>query len=170
VVHGIRRRAFLARISALTILCVLTGLGTLTAYFFLLGSDAPLIAFAAETYLTSSNITANFNGAQWISEITKAFVRIGSVLMAVFLVNILVSFARYSMRVANYLDSRADCLLITNGDTAAFAALLPFLSVDPLNFQSTPMNPYDSYLDTIKSILPGGHRTSVLQSERVDEK
>jgi hypothetical protein len=84
------------------------------------------------------------------------------------------------MRVANYLDSRADCLLITNGQHSAFAALLPVLSVDPLDLITTPMNPYDTYLETQRGIFPrstssvadaSGHckialRTSQLGGER----
>jgi hypothetical protein len=59
------------------------------------------------------------------------------------------------MRVANYLDSRADVLVITHGNVEQLALLLPSISVDPLDFMKTPMSPYDAYLDVIRRVLPG---------------
>ncbi len=59
------------------------------------------------------------------------------------------------MRVANYLDSRADVLEITSGNVEQLVALLPSISVDPLDFMKTPMSPFDTYLSTIRGVLPG---------------
>jgi hypothetical protein len=160
VVVRIRKRASMARISSILTMLLLTGIGTVTAYFFLEGSSGPLFSIGTQSNLSNANISAEFGGVAWISEITRAFVRIGAVIMDVFVINILVSFSRYNMRVANYLDSRADCLLISNGDYDVFASLLPALSVDPLDFINTPMNPYDSYLETIRSMMPGSVRAA----------
>jgi hypothetical protein len=153
VVQGIRRRAAFARHSALVIICVLTIIGIGTAFAFVQTTSGPTISIGPQSNLANALIQTG--GLDWIPEITKAFIRIGGVIMAVFLINILVSFARYNIRVANYLDSRADCLVITKGNVEQLAALLASISVDPLDFMKTPMNPYDTYLNAIRGVLPG---------------
>jgi len=153
VVRGIRRRAAFARTSALVIVGVLTTIGIGTAFAFVQAASGPTISIGAQSNLENALIQSG--GIDWIPEITKALIRIAGVIMAVFLINILVSFARYNMRVANYLDSRADVLEVTNGNVEQIVALLPSISVDPLDFMKTPMSPFNTYLSTIRGVLPG---------------
>jgi hypothetical protein len=154
VVEGIRRRARSSRRSALALIAVLTVIGVGTAYIFLiLTAGGPLITVGGSA--SQSTFTVTTGSLEWINELTRSFIRIASVIMAVFIINILVSFARYNLRAANFLDSRADCLVISLGDIDKFAALLPSISVDPLDFGATPMTPYDTYLAAIRGIIPG---------------
>ena len=159
VVDGIRRRAQFSRRSGLTIIVVLTLIGIGTAFAFLLTSSGPNINIGPQAGVPGGtnqiSVEIRGGGLDWIVELTKAFIRVAAVIMSVFIVNILVSFARYNLRVANYLDARADCLVITGGEPDKFAALLPSISVDPLDFAKTPMNPYDTYLEAIRGIMPG---------------
>jgi hypothetical protein len=90
--------------------------------------------------------------------------------MAVFLINILVSFARYNMRVASYLDACADCLLIAGGKLEALTVLLPSVSVDVLDFMKTPTSPYDTYLDVIRGVLPGRQNTGTHRTNKPMDK
>jgi hypothetical protein len=76
----------MARISSILTLLLLTAIGTVTAFFFLEGTSGPLLSIGTQTNLANANVTADFGGVAWISEITRAFVRIGSVLMAVFVI------------------------------------------------------------------------------------
>lgn len=169
VVLGIRRRAAFARTSAFVILFVLTVLGIGTAFAFVQAASGPTISIGPQTSLTNSLIQTS--KLEWVPEITKAFIRIAGVILVVFLINILVSFARYSLKVANYLDFRADALEITNGEIEQLVALLPSISVDPLDFMKIPTSPFDTYLSTIRSVLPGrigtatesGHRKPKLE-------
>ncbi len=154
IVRGIRRRASFARLSALAIIFVLTVIGVGTAIVFLQVWNSPSIIIGPGTNLAQAKIKLG-GELDWIQELTKAFVRVGGVIMAVFLINILVSFARYNMRVANYLDSRADVIAMTKGDIEIIAKLLPAISVDPLDFIKVPLAPYDTYLDVIRGVLPG---------------
>jgi hypothetical protein len=152
VVRGIRSRARFSRMSALVIVCTLTMIGVGTAYLFLSASSiGNTVVVTAQAGATASYTASSF---EWLGEITRSFIRIASVIMAVFIINILVSFARYNLRVSNYLDARADCLVITAGDSDKFAALLPSLSVDPLDFMKTPLSPYDTYLATLRGFMP----------------
>jgi hypothetical protein len=171
VIKGIRRRANSSRLSAYVMIGAITIIGVATAYIFLLWSDSPALIITGNSNLAGAKIDVTAKG-DWLAEITRAFVRIASVVMAVFLINILVSFARYGLRVANYLDSRADCLAITRGNAEQLAMLLPSVSVDLLDFTKTPMSPYDAYFDVVRGLLPGrgasvsrGNRSS----EAIDE-
>lgn len=156
VVRGIRRRARFARISGLAVVVILTVIGVGTAYIFLVASaGVPVITIGGSAEGSSITVKTTGGPLEWVSELTRSFIRIASVIMAVFIVNILVSFARYDLRVANFLDARADCLIITLGNIEKFAVLLPSISVDPLDFGKTPMSPFDTYLATIRGIMPG---------------
>src|SRR5690348_8501624 len=104
VVEGIRRRARFARLSGLAIIIVLTAIGVGTALTFLLSSQGPNIYIGPQSNVPQSEIRINVGGGplDWITELTRSFIRIAAVIMAVFIINILVSFARYNLRVANY--------------------------------------------------------------------
>jgi hypothetical protein len=169
VVRGIRRRAAFARLSALSVIAILTTIGIGTAFVFVQGEvSAPLIEVGPASNLQGAAFQ-NIGGLEWIQVLTKAFVRIGGVIMAVFIINILVSFARYNLRVSNYLDSRADCLSLTNGNLDQFAALLASISVDLLDFTKVPMSPYDTYLNAIRGVLPGRSATRETGSSKTSE-
>src|SRR3954471_8874097 len=101
VVRGIRQRAAFARVSALVIIGVLTAIGVATAFAFVQAASGPTISIGPQSNLANALIQTG--GLDWIPELTKAFIRIAGVIMAVFLINILISFARYNLRVANYL-------------------------------------------------------------------
>jgi hypothetical protein len=101
VVRGIRRRAAFARVSAFIIIAVLTAIGIGTALIFLQFWSSPTLVIGPGAHLANPQIQVG-GGLDWIQELTKAFVRISGVIIAVFLINILVSIARYNMRVANY--------------------------------------------------------------------
>lgn len=58
----------------------------------------------------------------------------------------------------------ADCLVIVKGDIAQLTVVLASISVDRLDFTKTPMNPYDTYLDVVRSALPG--RTEQLRGDK----
>jgi hypothetical protein len=81
-----------------------------------------------------------------------------------------VSFARYDLRVANFLDARADCLAITLGNIENFALLLPSISVDPLDFGKTPLSPFDTYLATIRGIMPGRFQSEGGQGQKTEHE
>jgi hypothetical protein len=50
--------------------------------------------------------------------------------------------------------SGRNCMFVL-GDAKNDAFLLPSISVDPLDFGKTPMSPFDTYLATIRGIMPG---------------
>jgi hypothetical protein len=163
VVRGIRRRATFSRISGLVMISILIVVGIGTALLFVQTLSTPTIYIGERSNLANTLIQTQ--GVEWIPELTKSFIRIGGFIMAAFLINVLVSFSRYSLRVANYLDARADSILIARGDIDQFAKLLPAISVDPLDFTNYPMSPYGAYLDALKGILPHASRAPSIKKE-----
>jgi hypothetical protein len=153
---GIRKRARAARLAAYIMVAVLVMIGATTGYYFLAWSSSEDIVVEESSVPLTGRIEGRSErggGVDWLSATTRAFVRIASVIMAVFVINILVSFAKYNFRVANYLESRADCIFLTGGDVERIAILLPSISVDMLDFMKTPMNPYETYLGVLRAIF-----------------
>jgi hypothetical protein len=158
VAARIRRRARFARLAAYVLIAVLTIIAAGSVYVFLQFSAAPGYVFTMQQGATITGTAAITLGGStdWLQEITRAFIRIGGVLMAVFIINILVSFARYNLKVANSLDSRADCIVLAGENMDKLATLLASLSIDIIDFARVPLNPYDTYLGVIRNLLPGG--------------
>jgi hypothetical protein len=173
---GMRKRARAARLAAYIMVAVLVMIGATTGYYFLAWSSSEDIVVEESSVppLTGriEGRSERGGGVDWLSAITRAFVRIASVIMAVFVINILVSFARYNFRVANYLESRADCIFLTGGDVERIAILLPSISVDMLDFMKTPMNPYETYLGVLRAIFSrqrnGNAQESMPPEDRVE--
>lgn len=122
VVRGMRRRAQFSRVSGLAMISILVVLGTGTALLFIQTLSTSTIYIGPQSNLANALIQTQ--GVEWIPELSKSFIRIGGFIMAAFLINVLVSFSRYSLRVANYLDARADSLLLARGDIDQLVKLL----------------------------------------------
>ncbi len=83
--------------------------------------------------------------------------KVGSVLMLLFLVQILVSLYRYSMRLAAFYDSRADFLQVLDSEQKLTAATLAdLLSSDKLEFSKTPSSPTEHAIQLAKEIAKVG--------------
>lgn len=79
--------------------------------------------------------------------------RIGSVLLLIFLVQILLSVYRYSVRLETYYDSRADALVIYGGSSEEqLERLVSVLSPDKIEFGKTPTTPTEHAVEAVKNI------------------
>ncbi len=80
--------------------------------------------------------------------------RVGSVLILLFLVQILVSLYRYNIRLAAYYDARADGLeLVTTGSSEQIESIVRALSPESIDFGKSPMSPATHAVDLAKEIL-----------------
>ena len=97
-----RSRSHRYQIEAYALLISALILGSLAVvYFVSVPQAAPSVMI--EPAGTRSNIsidTINFPAATWVDVVKEGILRFGSVLVAIFVVQILVAFARYRMRVA----------------------------------------------------------------------
>lgn len=79
--------------------------------------------------------------------------RVGSVLLLIFLVQILLSVYRYSIRMVSYYEARADALLLYEGkDAEQFQLFVTTLSADKVEFGKAPQSPADQAIELIKSV------------------
>lgn len=79
--------------------------------------------------------------------------RIGSILMLIFLVQILLSVYRYSVRMASYYEARADALLLYEGKEAEQLELfVSMLSAEKVEFGKTPQSPTEQAIELIKGV------------------
>jgi hypothetical protein len=80
--------------------------------------------------------------------------RLGSVLILLFLVQILVTLYRYNMRLAAFYDGRADALiLITSGDDFEFSKYSDFITPTNLDFGKLPATPFSHAMEAAKEIV-----------------
>ena len=84
-----------------------------------------------------------------------AIVRVGSVLVAIFLIQILIGLARYYYRIAEHLSARADIVRLGRGDARIIKELAPIL-LPSVEFGKMPASPVqavaDKAMDTIKDL------------------
>jgi hypothetical protein len=86
-----------------------------------------------------------------VSVISK---RVGSVLLLIFLVQILVTLYRYSSRLAAFYDSRADALQLCRlGAFDSAEASVGLLAPDKLDFGKTPRSPIENAVELAQEIL-----------------
>ena len=87
---------------------------------------------------------------QLISVLTT---RIGSVLLLLFLVQILVTLYRYSARLAAYYDARADALVLAPSfQSLSFPDLVSCFSPERLDFGRTPNTPLQHAIELAKEL------------------
>jgi len=80
--------------------------------------------------------------------------RLGSVLLLIFLVQILISVYRYSVRLQSYYNARADALLIANStDANELQQIIAALSPEGIHFGKMPASPSEHVFNTIKETV-----------------
>ena len=152
IVRRMRARARIAQFSSYIFVLLVVVIGGAAVYLF--------FEFSTDRYTvraeTGANVVIGGGEFAWLKEITLVVVRIGGVLLAVFIINILVSFARYNAKVANALQTRADTLMIVGKDFSQLASVFPIMMTDAIEFGQTPQNPYDTYFEMIKGLVSAG--------------
>lgn len=88
------------------------------------------------------------------STISSAVLRIGSVLIALYLVQILLGLTRYHLRLSDHLAACGHALIFSAGDPTKFVELVPILSASHIDFGKPPNTPAEKIIDAIKDALP----------------
>lgn len=96
------------------------------------------------------NIHAEQAQPSWSSIVTSVILRLGAVVLAVFLIQIFVSLTRYRFRVAEHLSLCADALLLSGDDTDKFKILSNTLSAKSFDFGKLPNSPYVEITQAIR--------------------
>jgi hypothetical protein len=95
-------------------------------------------------------------GVNMMSVWSTISTRIASVLLLLFLVQILVTMYRYSIRLAAFYDARADILQLSPPfDSIQFTDIVKALSPDALDFGREPKSPAQYAIDLAKELIKG---------------
>ena len=84
--------------------------------------------------------------------------RFGSVLLAIYLIQILVNFTRYHFRLASHLEATADALELSDGELDSFEKHSSILDPNGIEFGANPNSPQEKVADIIRDAiakLPG---------------
>ena len=84
--------------------------------------------------------------------ISAIVLRLASVLISLYLVQILLVFTRYHFRLSDHLDACANSLAVCN-DTNDLSTMVSLLSPTNIDFGKNPETPVEKILDVIKEAL-----------------
>jgi amino acid transporter len=85
--------------------------------------------------------------------ISLSVVRIASVFLAVYLIQILVGFTRYQFRIADHLDATADAFELSEGDPEKLAKVINAISPQHIEFGKMPSTPTQDSLELIRELI-----------------
>ena len=103
-------------------------------------------------------VRAEIEGQQDFQEnvllsVSLTIIRLASVFLAVYLIQILVGFTRYQFRMADHLDATADAFELTNGDMTVLASILSSIAPKHIEFGKLPSTPIEQTTDLIKELV-----------------
>jgi hypothetical protein len=94
-----------------------------------------------------------------INTIGSAILRIGSVILAVYVIQVMIHLTRYNFRIADHVSALADALVISNGDPKSIAALVNIFAPRHIGFGAPPATAPDKLADfiteAVKTLKPG---------------
>jgi hypothetical protein len=92
-------------------------------------------------------------------DIMSVVARLGAVAVSIFLIQILFSFARYHMRLADHLEAVADALYLGGGNEVATAAFLRAIAPTRIDFGKSPASPTEQVIEAIRDVAKAGGGT-----------
>jgi len=141
VVLGLRTRANKSRSEGVVYVLAITTIAyTVVAYFVYFGSLSN-----TNISISGSRAPVSINagtGNEWIPLISGAILRLGAVVLAIYVIQILMSLARYRFRISDALHLKADILLLSRGNPELTKSLMGSLSDNGIDFGPIPDNPY----------------------------
>jgi hypothetical protein len=84
--------------------------------------------------------------------VTTSIARFGSIIILLFLVQILVTLYRYNVRAAAFYDGRADALQLPRTSDLTLAGMIEILTPTALDFGKMPSTPLNEVLGAIKGL------------------
>ena len=155
IIQTMRRRAQASRRTGLFLIAVVTLLGLWTSFTFLAkGSGTQMVLtlrfFGSVFDLERKGDVPTTNPD--VQSLIDVGLSISSVLIAVFIIQILVGFARYMFRVADHIDSRAAAIQLCKGDPTILKDVVSAMSTEVINFGKLPTTPAESITNTLKEL------------------
>ena len=154
LVKNIRRKALRSRIEGIIYIgIVILIFGVTTLYFIKYSSN--IISIQAEG-ATISNLAisqnANQDSAIDINTIGNIILRLGAVLLAIFIIQIIIGFARYRFKISEFHSANADALILSKGEIDKLIQLSDTLSPKVV-FSDMPTEPSSKIIELLKEAL-----------------
>lgn len=87
-----------------------------------------------------------------VTLLSIAGVRLGAVVLAIFAIQMIFSFARYHVRLADHLENVADALELASGDAEVSTKFVTAFSPHTIDFGKTPTSPIEKALDVVAEV------------------
>jgi len=116
-----------------------------------------IVLFLAVRYLAPTII--DIPADSLTAQVSSSTLHIASVVLIIYLSQLLIGFSRYHYRVADKLFSQANAvtICITSGDIEKLGEFVSSMSLD-IDFGKSPETPTDKVLDTLAKIQPARTR------------
>jgi Ribonuclease G/E len=82
-----------------------------------------------------------------VYEATSSVIRIGAVLVGIFLIQIMVTFARYYFKLASHLSMASALISLSNGKLTDLKSTAPLFMPSKIDFGKEPTSPTEKVLD-----------------------
>lgn len=157
-ISSLERRARRSRIEGIVYLSLFLLIAVSVVVYF--GSIA-ITERTININASSANIEQGIHIDQkigWADIVGAGILRLGSVLLAVFLIQILVTFSRYRFRVSDLLYSRALALRLAGDNPDRLEIYATHLSSEGIDFGKLPKHPYSDAMSAVKALaskIPG---------------
>ncbi len=132
------------------VLLLLIGCGVVTLFTFQKEASRTIIVSGLHT---SEPVTINQNTDEWRELAKAAILRMGAVLLAVFLIQILVTLCRQRFKVSEVLYARAIALQLSKGEISLLDSYGKLLSSEHIDFGGLPRNPYESAFNAVSRTI-----------------
>lgn len=149
VADRMRRRARMFQVQAYLLLAITLAIAGYAAFFFVVEDQTFSVSF---NQANLENSMIEFPESNIFDFLTSAILRIGAVLLAVFVIQLLFSLVRYRVKLSEDLDNRADMIELCFDDENKLEIVKAVASMQGTDIGSMPDHPYGKFADAIKEI------------------
>lgn len=162
----LRNRAAVARIEAFGYMTLVVVVAGTVVWFFAAAADPVIywweemrkgVLSASARWRESEGVVPTIAPpdptAQVMSQVGQWALKIGAVILAVYLIQIIVGFARYQYRMYYLLSDCGDAVDLADGDIDKLEKIRRALSTDIIAFDRIPESPSEKMLDAVKDIV-----------------
>lgn len=150
-----RARSALLEARVYLVTAIIAGIG-LIVYFTTFGGGIfnAIVAGGSISLGEGTSITiATGQGTQWDNLFAQIATRVGAVIIAMFVMTILVSFARYKFRIADNLNKMADICDVSGDDIERMKALSQFYLPEIGDITQWVRNPTENLVELAKEAV-----------------
>lgn len=101
----------------------------------------------------SGTVSVQADASVWVGLISALILRLGAVILAVFLMQILFSFGRNRFRVSDALLIRANAIILSEGRLSDISILVDALNTDDIGFGSEPVPQTEKLVSVICDVI-----------------